>query len=669
MDFKQFYKTINFDIDNEIRTVYQATQGDTKSRGLIVDLIVGGVKTPVTTEKMTFFALKPDGTRVMTVGVKEGTGFRIDFTNQTFAVPGDLLCTLVLSGTNGEKIADKKFKMTVDSSLEDGAIISEDERGILDRAFELAEDIVPRMEALATLGERLDSTNAQMMETDQRIDNLIATPVPTGEIIAEEIIDARDGEVSVGAKIRSVDAQLAQNAKDKQDYKRLFDLIPKNNEKIIFKKHDDKVCYVYVHHHGDVYMQHKFGRYDGNFNEATPLAKGSGDTWFCDFVRPVSLTQIIARTFNEEMGDFFYFGADWRVAGTYFVSRNAKDYVEFKFYGSTLSLHYHADHAGIMDVSINGKSSLCDQIPLTDGKALIDTYEATGKSITKVVAKNLPVKWHTCRVSVTGDKNAASTDAIIYLRRWIYETPIFATDSQYFSTIMETQLPTTYAADSRRSVEMAISATYDGVKYWMGTEHRNTYLTAPIKIIIDNNEYSISALTANQWMPCKKVEFHQEFNGFVGANDLISVKMSNIYTSDGMVNNWDLTWLLSCTVSNSYSSMYSSSATKFKQGGVVETIDTATIPVSSDIGDAKTDHMIGWNDEGLVLYIEALDYFSNTYDYKKTNEGSFIKRIREDYTKAYIPKFKGAVLAGDKWKNSTFYSVKYYRDFGRIVSE
>lgn len=189
MDFKQFYKTINFDIDNEIRTVYQATQGDTKSRGLVVDLIVGGVKTPITTETMKFFALKPDGTRVMTSGVKDGTGFRIDFTNQTFAVPGVLLCTLVLNGTNGEKIADKKFKMTVDSSLEDGAIISEDERGILDRAFDLASDIVPRLEALdvpllenleqevitargteQTLGERLDSTDAQLEDVEQKVD-------------------------------------------------------------------------------------------------------------------------------------------------------------------------------------------------------------------------------------------------------------------------------------------------------------------------------------------------------------------------------------------------------------------------------------------------------------------------------------------------------------------
>ena len=47
---------------------------------------------------------------------------------------------------------------------------------------------------------------------DARIDNIITT---TAEgVSALEIIDARDGEVSVGAKIRSVDAQLAQNTTD-----------------------------------------------------------------------------------------------------------------------------------------------------------------------------------------------------------------------------------------------------------------------------------------------------------------------------------------------------------------------------------------------------------------------------------------------------------------------
>ena len=76
------------------------------------------------------------------------------------------------------------------------------------------EAIYNKTEVDAFVNARYTKTevDAQFAETDQRIDNIVTTPVPVGEIIAQEIIDARDGEVSVGAKIRSVDAQLAQYA-------------------------------------------------------------------------------------------------------------------------------------------------------------------------------------------------------------------------------------------------------------------------------------------------------------------------------------------------------------------------------------------------------------------------------------------------------------------------
>ena len=46
---------------------------------------------------------------------------------------------------------------------------------------------------------------------DARIDNIITTPAEG--VSAQEIIDARDGEVSLGAKIRSVNAQIGLNVK------------------------------------------------------------------------------------------------------------------------------------------------------------------------------------------------------------------------------------------------------------------------------------------------------------------------------------------------------------------------------------------------------------------------------------------------------------------------
>lgn len=158
---REFYKDINFDPSREIWTVYKVTQGDTKSRGLIITLIMGDIVTPPGTYTMRFFAVKPDKTAVFADAYIDGDKFIVDFTNQVLAVPGVVVCSLVLYGTDGDKIADKKFKLIVESSLEDGAVISVNERGILDRAFELAEDIVPRLELLDLIA--LEGINSEYL--------------------------------------------------------------------------------------------------------------------------------------------------------------------------------------------------------------------------------------------------------------------------------------------------------------------------------------------------------------------------------------------------------------------------------------------------------------------------------------------------------------------------
>lgn len=62
----------------------------------------------------------------------------------------------------------------------------------------------------ASLSALTTDVNAQLAETGQRIDNIVTTPVPTGEIIAQEIIDARQGALSVGANISEVKSQVAE---------------------------------------------------------------------------------------------------------------------------------------------------------------------------------------------------------------------------------------------------------------------------------------------------------------------------------------------------------------------------------------------------------------------------------------------------------------------------
>lgn len=149
MDFKKFYDALIFDVDRSMLKSYQGKQGDTKSRGIYVTIAQQNVVVEeLAGLSMRLFYEKPDKTRGFIDGVIDDGKFRIDYTNQMYAVPGVVKAELRLSGTDGEIISNKTFNIVVDASIADGSIVSKDERGILDRAFELAEDIIPRIELL-----------------------------------------------------------------------------------------------------------------------------------------------------------------------------------------------------------------------------------------------------------------------------------------------------------------------------------------------------------------------------------------------------------------------------------------------------------------------------------------------------------------------------------------
>ena len=227
MAFTENFRQIEFNPDKEISEVFRATQGDTKSQGFNVVVVLGGKKKVITTETMSFVAQKPDRTRVTDMAVKDGDGFKIELKNQVFAVPGVVVCTLVLRGANGEKLAGRQFKIFVAGSMEDGAIISEDEREILDRAFDLATVLIPEVErAIAEADTATGNANLKITEMDsvttentQRIDAAIATntqlvteSIEANDTATDNAIQALETSVTQGEQSVATAVQNAQIA-------------------------------------------------------------------------------------------------------------------------------------------------------------------------------------------------------------------------------------------------------------------------------------------------------------------------------------------------------------------------------------------------------------------------------------------------------------------------
>lgn len=73
-------------------------------------------------------------------------------------------------------------------------------------------EIINARQGASTLGNNILAVKAQLAETDQRINQIITTPVPAGEIIAQEILDARQGKGSLGSNITDVKNQLIDMA-------------------------------------------------------------------------------------------------------------------------------------------------------------------------------------------------------------------------------------------------------------------------------------------------------------------------------------------------------------------------------------------------------------------------------------------------------------------------
>ncbi len=229
MDFKQFYKDIIFDIDNSMNTLYTAKQGDTKSRGFYVTITQNKIVVPVSNQSMTFFVVKPDGTRIFQDAVVDGVKFRIDLTNQMFAVEGKVQCELTLRGSDGESISSKTFKMLVDKQLENGSIVSKDERGMLDKAIDDVTGIVAtegnrvvtEQARVTAEGKRVTVESARVTEEGKRKTNEAArvTAETAREInytnkIDAFVVETERVEAIYPARLASVEEDLATHKKD-----------------------------------------------------------------------------------------------------------------------------------------------------------------------------------------------------------------------------------------------------------------------------------------------------------------------------------------------------------------------------------------------------------------------------------------------------------------------
>lgn len=140
------YKTLSFEISNsEIKGSLLGIKGDSKSRGFYVDILQDGLTYPITDENILFFAEKPDKTKIFIDGILDDGKFRVDLPDQMFAVSGRVHCQLVLRDVDNGQLSSGTFEAFIDKGIIEDSLVSKDERNIIDKIFDISENLIPNI--------------------------------------------------------------------------------------------------------------------------------------------------------------------------------------------------------------------------------------------------------------------------------------------------------------------------------------------------------------------------------------------------------------------------------------------------------------------------------------------------------------------------------------------
>ncbi|MCW4012799.1 MAG: leucine-rich repeat protein, partial [Candidatus Bathyarchaeota archaeon] len=149
MDFREYYKTIDFSPDSDYEVFY-AKQFDRNAQGLYVNIIQDGVQvTDLSGLTMRLFYELPDTTTSKATALVDGNSFRIDYPEDVTENKGVVRMELALFGQSDEAISTKLLTLVVNESLHGEEAYTYNENWIdirseqADGIYLLASDISP----------------------------------------------------------------------------------------------------------------------------------------------------------------------------------------------------------------------------------------------------------------------------------------------------------------------------------------------------------------------------------------------------------------------------------------------------------------------------------------------------------------------------------------------
>jgi surface protein len=202
INYSDFYKNINFDVNSQLKETYIVKQNDTLSRGFYVKVIQNGrVVQPTAYDKMTLYVKKPDGKDIFEEGVIYHDRFKIGLPNQALTVPGKMRAEFTLRGSGGEVISSKDFTIIVNESFPMDPVESTDEFGALQSALAQIAGFAGELQDIQLFAESIKANLGELedLDTDVKENVVAAINELNGKI--DNVLDSEELETLLNAKV------------------------------------------------------------------------------------------------------------------------------------------------------------------------------------------------------------------------------------------------------------------------------------------------------------------------------------------------------------------------------------------------------------------------------------------------------------------------------------
>ena len=416
-----------------------------------------------------------------------------------------------------------------------------------------------------------------------------------------------------------------------------------NDDYIVVKRVDADNYNIFIHLDENIYQRHTFSR-DERYIDTAVSKHPKGDPYANVICVSAELT-LRSDNFFDDMNSVGVWTSS--IQDTHYNAETGNK-LSLEIIGTNIQLSLlNTTNAGKCRVTVDGKDLKLKDIELVNNQCIIDTYNASGKTIDYSLETDLKEGKHEVVITVLGEHNETSSGDRIYFKRLRTISKYTGQEIKSSDTLFD-DTSTFIIPNIVKETAVSIDNTYAG---WY---HRNCYPESEPILRIDGN---ITSMEVGKTIRCKNVDFTQVVNLIEPSTNDVFLKIDTVsaYNHEGIFIRNTATAQKLFNSPSYYPVMIGFHGNRIRFGNGVNDIGIGD-DIEKSFGDDITSLLVMNDNDQYISYAKILYIDNNVVD--KPKKPHFYKHRPSGYFKIYFNTNNDVFDAGYSITTLVQHSVK-----------